>query len=295
MSIKQHSCSGALATLAGGAALLLLLAASAYAQNGVLFTPDVSARLGTVSVAIVEDEDIALDDAFGSVTPVLATLQAALPANAELAAFDQNTAGELLIALDISVALPGLAATAPAEPQDVLRFQGATATFDRIFDGSANGVPQTARIDALGVAANGALLLSFDTSVSLPGVAAADDEDLVSFASGSFTLVYDGSASGIDPSLDLDAVNRNAATGRLLLSFDGSGSVGGVFFDDEDVLAFTPGAGSYAMYFDGSQSDPIGWPPTDLVAIPEPSTRAILCAGGLVLALLARARARNTT
>jgi hypothetical protein len=53
--------------------------------------------------------------------------------------------------------------------------------------------------------------------------------------------------------------------GHLLLSFDGSGSIGGVAFDDEDALEFDGGA-TWALAYDGSAQDP-DWAPADLDAI----------------------------
>jgi hypothetical protein len=80
--------------------------------------------------------------------------------------------------------------------------------------------------------------------------------------------VFDGSAQGIAVNLDLDGADR-LDDGRLLLSFDGSGSAGGVFFSDEDVLFFDPAAGSYAMAYDGSAQH-AAWAASDLDALDAP-------------------------
>ena len=277
-------------------ALVLALAHGASAQNRVLATPDVTATLGTAVSATVDDDDIAVDNGAGVVNPALAPVVAALPLNVELAAMDRDLAGNWLIVPDITTPLPGLAATAPATPRSVLRYRPATADFVLVLDVSAAvaGFPSNARIDALAVASDGDLLLSFDTSVSIPG-APCNDEDVVRYDAGtnSWSLSYDGSANGIAEGLDVDAATRDVATGRLLFSFDGGGVAGGVSFDDEDVLSFDSGAGTYAKYFDGSTSDPTDWPPTDLVALPEPAVLVQLCAGAMALAALARPRSRS--
>ncbi len=51
--------------------------------------------------------------------------------------------------------------------------------------------------------------------------------------------------------LDLDAAQR-LDNGHLLLSFDGSGSVAGIGFDDEDVLEFDAAAIGWELAYDGS-------------------------------------------
>ena len=54
-----------------------------------------------------------------------------------------------------------------------------------------------------------------------------DDEDLVRFDGVTFSLFLDGSAAGVAGALDLDAVHHLDPNGHLLLSFDGSGTLGG--------------------------------------------------------------------
>jgi hypothetical protein len=118
-----------------------------------------------------------------------------------------------------------------------------------------------------------------------------DDEDLVSWAPGPvYAMVFDGSASGIAPALDLDAASRLVETADiLLLSFDGSGiTPGGTLFDDEDTLLYDPGLGTWAMYADASLSDPFDYPAVDVIALPEPGAPAALAAALALLALLAR-------
>src|SRR4030095_15192055 len=99
-------------------------------------------------------------------------------------------------------------------------------------------------------------------------------------------VAFDGSAKGVPAELDLDAAQRAATGNNLLLSFDGSGSVGGVACDDEDVVAFDPVASTFSMYFDGSVSDPTDWPAADLVGLPEPGAGASLLDGVAALGAL---------
>jgi hypothetical protein len=137
--------------------------------------------------------------------------------------------GRQLLSFDTTVKL---SASLTAGPGDVVRFNG--TSYALVFNAAANGVPRGANVDA--VAMDGSdLLLSFDVTVSLPGGVTARPADLVRFAGGVFTIYFDGAAAGLAPGLDLDAADV-LPNGRLLVSFDGSGVIGGVGFDDEDVL-----------------------------------------------------------
>lgn len=189
-----------------------------------------------------------------------------------------------MLTVDTTVALPGLPVASPAEPRDVVRFDPATSAFSVYFDGAANSVPTGVAIDAEATGSSGELLLSFDTAVALPGAGTVDDEDLVAFAAGSYSPFFDGSAQGLATDLDLDAAHRvGGPNPKLLLSFDGSGTIGGIPFDDEDVLAFDTTAHTWSMYFDGSASDQIDWPAADLIALPEPALASFLVGAGALV------------
>jgi hypothetical protein len=271
------------------AALLLLVAPGAGAQSPVYFSPDITANLGVVLPAVVTDEDVARDDAVGSVTLFLPP--GILPPQADVDGFDLQPSGASLLAVDVTVPLPGLPPGAPAEPRDVVSWDPVTTLFTMVFDGSTLGVPMGARIDAVATDfATGNLLLSFDTTVTLLGVGTVDDEDVVEhLGAGIFAMVFDGSANGVAAGLDLDAANRVWGTDVLQVSFDGSGVLAGVPFDDEDVLDFDLVGATYTMFADSSLSDPVDWPAADLVALPEPGGAALL-AGAVLAGLLGRRR-----
>lgn len=121
-------------------------------------------------------------------------------------------------------------------------------------------------MDAFEMLSDGSLLLSPDTAVTLTGVGAVDDSDIVRFTptstgsntAGTYTWYFDGS----DVELSLDAEDIDAlnilADGRIVISTLTSFTVTGASGLDEDLLAFTPTslgsttAGSWAIYFDGS-------------------------------------------
>ncbi len=269
---------------------LALVAPASSAPGAVLFSPDITAELGTPTPTLVDDDDAASDSGAGAVAipPYLAPMFGAVPASAEIAGFELSSAPSVgwLLGVDTTVGLPGLPSTSPAEPRDVVRFDPGTGNFSVFFDGSVNGIPSGVAIDAIATDTSDRLLLSFDTAVDLPGAGTVDDEDLVRFASGTYAVEFDGSAHGVSADLDLDAAHRIKGSNQLLLSFDGTGSVPGAAFDDEDVIAYDLVAATYAPYFDGSSSDPVHWPAADLVALPEPGVAVSLAAGALALAVL---------
>ena len=256
-TMPTHHSLRLLAAVAGLMALLALRLLPAPAATPLDFldaSPDITTVLGGMTV---NDEDVAEDDLSGGLG--LAPL-GALPSAADLSAYHVLASGEQLLAFDTTVSLPG---GLTAEPRDVVRYNGATYSLE--FNGAANGVPAGAQVDAVSVLFGGDLLLSFDTTVALDGIT-ADDEDLVRFNGGSFSLFFDGSMAGVDGALDLDAAHHIDANGHLLLSFDGSGTVGGVAFDDEDVLEYDPLSGTWLLAYDGSTHHS-GWLTADLDAV----------------------------
>lgn len=236
---------------------LTLVTASANAGTtpveNVIYSPDITLDLAGHLTA---DENAAIDDLMGTVA-----LQdiGAIPSNADLAVFHQYENGDQLLAFDITIELPG---PVIARPSDVVR-RTPGGDYSFAFDGSVEGVPDGARVDAVSVDGND-LLLSFDTTVALGGITAAD-EDVVTFDGASFTLHFDGSAAGIPQSADLDALHFATDTGLMYVSFDIGGTVGGVSFSDEDLLTFDPGAASWALAYDGS-AEHLAWNAGDLDA-----------------------------
>jgi hypothetical protein len=240
----------AVATLA-----LIVLPVALQAQSF-----EVSSDTTTVLAGVVVDRRQPAEDDGATITPTAigpAAPGVSLPNGSDLDAFDRFPNGDVLFSTDITVAVAGLPAPGVAEAGDVVMVDGTGPVV--VFDASAAGLPAGTDVDAVGVEADSDLLLSFDTTVSVGGVV-VDDDDLVRIDTqgGMPVKVYDGSVQGVTAGLDLDGVYRNLDTGHLLLSFDGSGSLGGIPFDDEDVLDFDPATGAYAFAYDGS-SPPAQW------------------------------------
>jgi hypothetical protein len=141
-----------------------------------------------------------------------------------------------------------------------------------VFDAHTAGIPDGVRIDAVATD-DSDLLLSFDTTVDLGGGLTVTDEDLVRWNGTRLTLFLDTSMAGIDPALDLDGAHR-LKNGNLLLSFDGSGSVGtpAIYFDAEDALEYDPVGAIWELAYDAS-AQYAGWadgPDLDALDATEP-------------------------
>jgi hypothetical protein len=179
-----------------------------------------------------------------------------LPPGVNLDGFERTSTGDVYFSTDVSTAIAGLAAPGVAGPGDVVKVTASGPT--RVFSAESAGLPPGTNVDAVGVESNGDLLLSFDTTVKLGSLTIAP-EDVVRVNPSTFAvaIVYDGSAQGIAPGLNLDAVSRRTDTSHLSLSFDGAGSAGGVAFSARDVLDWNPTTGAYALVYKGSAA---GWP-----------------------------------
>jgi hypothetical protein len=236
-----------------------------------------------MNLQVTTDENVAVDNLVGLVA--LEPL-GALPAAADVSGFELLWNGDRLLCFDTTVELPG---PVVAEPGDVVRYDG--SVFSTELDASANGVPAGVACDAIALGGGSSLLLSFDVTAALPGGVVAEDEDLVLLsAPGTWIPFFDGSAEGVPAELDVDGAYL-FASGNLALSFDGSGELGGVAFDDEDVLEYDPGGPTWSLAYDGSAQDP-DWAAADADAIALPEPGLLLLLGNSILGLLALGRSR---
>ncbi len=101
------------------------------------------------------------------------------------------------------------------------------------------------------------VLVSSSTGGTVGGVRFADEDILsVDASTGVWAMYFDGSDVGLG-SVDLDAAER-LADGRILLSTDSPVVLGGVSYDDSDIISFTASstgsttAGSFSLYLSGS-------------------------------------------
>jgi hypothetical protein len=230
------------------------VASAATPLNAVRYAPDATAVLGGVTVT---PQNVAEDDLAGTVSLVDV---GAVPNGTGIVAYSSLANGNQLLAFDTTQDLSG---GLTARPGDVLSLSGATYTL--AFDAAANGIASGVIVDAVAQISPNDLLLSFDVTVAL-GSITAGPEDLVRFEEGVFSLFFDGSEASVPGGLNLDAADCLPRNGHLLLSFDGSGTVGGVSFDDEDVLEYSPESHAWSLAYDGSAQH-AEWPEADLAAV----------------------------
>jgi len=261
-------------------AALVLVASGAHATT-LDVSPDIAVELGG---ATVQQQDVARDDLSGGAPGSIADL-GSLPDGADVVGYHEASPTQKFFVLDINADLNGTYASAG----DVIAHDPGTGVYQIDLDISALGIPGGARVDAFGLASNGDYILSFDVTVDLGGGLVASDEDLVSYSlGGGFSMLLNASNVGLDRALDLDAVSE--LNGNLLVSFDSSGSIGGIDFADEDVLSFDPVVSNWTHVYDGSAVHPGQWEGADLVAVPEPGVWSLMAAGMALLAGLARRR-----
>jgi len=272
-----------LATGSGGwvggewiASVVVLFAMCLSAQAGAQtleYSPDVSVSLSGVAVL---DEEVAVDNLLGLVAP---EALGGLPEAVDVDAYQHLAGGDQLFSLDAGATLAG---PLHVERGDVVRWNGVAYTLE--FDASAEGLPASVDVDA--VAVDGAdLLLSFDTTLDLGGIVAAD-EDVVRFDGAVFSMAFDSSAEGIDRALDLDGV-AVGSLGALLLSYDATGTVGGWWFDDDTIMRHN--GANWTPLFEADFAH-AGFEGGDIIALPEPSLWLQLGSTLGLLALLARRR-----
>jgi hypothetical protein len=98
-------------------------------------------------------------------------------------------------------------------PDDADIYSWDGAKFGRVFDGTANGLPGNADVDALSVLADGHYLFSFNaTKTRLPGIGDVEDEDIVEFNNGVWSLYFDGTENDLTAGgHDLDAISLYAS------------------------------------------------------------------------------------
>jgi hypothetical protein len=262
----------AIRVLGALAAAWLCGAGSAQAVLDTLeLSPDITVALGS---EVLGPEEVGNDNLAGAVS--FTGVGVAIPIGVDLDAFDRLPGGvDALFSVDVPANLGGVF----VGPADVARVTGGAVSI--AWSGSA--LPAGSDVDAIARMPDGDLVLSFDTTVSLGGVVADDEDALrVDQPGGAVSLLFDGSARGIAGGIDLDGVDV-LADGRLLLSFDTSGSVAGISFSDEDALSFNLSSLAFAMEYDGSLQH-AAWLAGDLDAVDgslDPDGDGIADAGDL--------------
>jgi hypothetical protein len=152
--------------------------------------------------------------------------------------------------------------------EDVMRFDTATQTWTKQFDGSDAGLQGAADIDAYAFEnpANsfiGKNYMSFDRPVTVPGLGKVDDSDVVLYTTNllgsSWTMILDGSEIGLTTDgEDIDGIALHySGNGSLLLSTSGNYDLVGTSNtpyagNDEDVLVWNKAQNAISHFLSGN-------------------------------------------
>lgn len=143
---------------------------------------------------------------------------------------------------------PGVSGT--ADDADI--YSGNNTSFTRVWDASVNGLPGNANIDGLVVVSPTDFYLSFTANnTNVPGLGNVQDEDVVHFINGTWSVYFDGTARGLtNNNQDLDAFS--IVGGNLYFSTAGNTNPPGVggTADDADIYRFN--GTSFARVWDAS-------------------------------------------
>ena len=191
--------------------------------------------------------------------------------------FDGTAAGLTSAAQDLDAISIGTGSTPPPPPpppaSDALYYStlgnvnppGVTGTGDsadlyswnstshaRTFDASAAGLPATANIDGFDRVSDTDFYVSFAANnTAVPGLGNVQDEDVVHFNNGVWSMYFDGTSRGLTAGgHDLDAIN--IAGGNLYFSTRGVVNLPGVPGASDDADIYRWNGTSFARVFDAS-------------------------------------------
>jgi PKD repeat protein len=224
-----------------------------------------STRPGSVGGVAFEDEDIlAYDGKRDTWSLYFDGSDVGLDGSSDrdVRAFELLPNGDILLSVFGATTLPDVG---NVDPSDIVRFSGSTGpntsgTFSWYLRGADVGLAGE-RIDAIGFAPDGRLVVSMAGSFSVPG-ASGGDEDLIALDAGgaSWSLYFDGSDVDLNDSADEDVAGVwiDDVAGDIYISTRGSFAVPDVSGGASEIIVCQPGAlGSttscaYAAYWFGS-------------------------------------------
>ena len=99
---------------------------------------------------------------------------------------------------------PGVTGT--ADDSDIYAWNG--SSISRVFDATSHGVPGSADVDALSVVDTTHFYVSFVDNANIAGLGTVQDEDVLYYNNGTWSVYFDGTAAGLTTgALDVDAVD----------------------------------------------------------------------------------------
>lgn len=148
--------------------------------------------------------------------------------------------------------------------EDIMKYNSGTGAWTKAFDGTNNGLPGSADIDALALIINSgyiSFLMSFDTPTAVPGLGTADDSDVVRFDTwnGDWSMYLVGSTVGLTTDAeDIDGLTFSSGNflvvstrgGYAVKDFEGGTLKGN---NKDLILLVDKAAGTWTRWLRGSQ------------------------------------------
>lgn len=167
---------------------------------------------------------------------------------------------------------------------DLIEYNAGADTATLYFDESA--FTGTEDIVATSVLSNGNILLTTTTAATLGGLSFSPG-DLAEYNPGldTATLFFDGSLFSAVEKIDAASVLGN---GNLILSTDNDATLGGLTFNEGDLVEYNAGTDTATLFFDSAlfttSAENI-----DAVYVPEPSSGVLVALGFILLGRRRRA------
>lgn len=156
---------------------------------------------------------------------------------------------DILFSVDIPFNLDGKSYS----ERDIILYNG--SNFSKIVNGADVGIPQGARIDAATVLADGKIIFSLDIPVKI-GSLTFKPIDLIIYDGFSVDFYFNGTASGLPESANLDGVWVNPE-GSILFSLDIPAVIDGLPVTDKDFIEWN-GSSFFLPFADISANLPQG-------------------------------------
>lgn len=256
--------------------LSLLTSLHGPAANGtpVLLSTTSGATLGGLTI---RDGDIA-QYAPSTNTAALFFNEDLFPGEADINALSVLDNGNIVLSTNENETLGGLT----FEDEDLVEYNPNTGVAILLFDGDQvfSGEED---IDAVHVSANGTIVLSTEGDATLGGLTIGDDDlALYDPDTGTASLLFDGGALFSNGFEDIDAVHL-LDDGNILLSTLTGATLGGLTFEDGDLVEYNPNSDSASIFFDEdlySADEDID--AVSFTRVPEPTSLALASLGLLM-------------
>ncbi|MDL1909167.1 multicopper oxidase family protein [Chloroflexi bacterium CFX6] len=142
---------------------------------------------------------------------------------------------------------PGVAGT--ADNADIYSWNG--STFSRFFDATTAGVPGAANVDGLEVVDAAHFYLSFVADTTITGFGLVQDEDIVYYNNGVWSVYFDGTAQGLTAANhDIDAFTISG--GVLYFSTLGNTNPPGVTGTADNADIYSWNGSTFSRFFDAT-------------------------------------------